>query len=168
MSYLPPKVLHFRLVILFCAQSLIIFALTTQTATAQALHPLDPLTAEEITTAARVLNAATQFPRGALFSTIVLKEPLKSEVLGYKPGAQFSRQAFSVILDRRHNRTFEAVVDLKPERVLSWNEVKSVQPLVMETELDALADIVIADARWQAAMRERGINDFKKGLCRNF
>ena len=91
-----------------------------------------------------------------------MNEPLKNDVLGYRPGAQVSRQAFSVILDRKHNRTFEAVVDLKTERVLSWTEVKSVQPFVMDTELDALSDIVTADARWQAAMRKRGIEDFKK------
>ena len=39
---------------------------------AQARHPLDPLTAEEIATAAGVLRASPQFPRGAVFSTIVL------------------------------------------------------------------------------------------------
>jgi len=33
--------------------------------------------------AAKVLSASPQFPEGALFSTIVLKEPLKSEVLSY-------------------------------------------------------------------------------------
>lgn len=126
----------------------------------QARHPLDSLTAEEITVAAKVFSAAPQFPAGALFSTIVLKEPSKGEVLTYKPGAPFRRQAFAVILDRKHNRTFEAVVDLKQERVVAWHEAKGIQPMVMDAEYKVLPEIVKADARWQAAMRKRGITDF--------
>jgi len=129
---------------------------------AQTGHPLDPLSANEIKVAAKALKASGQFPQTALFSTIVLKEPAKTEVLNYKSGAQFSRQAFSVIMDRTGNRTFEAVVDLKTQRVLSWHEARGVQPLVMDTEFKDLPDIVKGDPRWQAAMRKRGINDFDK------
>ena len=53
-----------------------------------------------------------RFPAEGLFSTIVLNEPPKSEVLAFKPGAPMTRQAFSIVLDRRGNKTFEAVVDL--------------------------------------------------------
>jgi primary-amine oxidase len=142
------------------AQALILFFLAP--VMAQAGHPLDPLSADEIKVAAKALKASGQFPQTALFSTIVLKEPAKTEVLNYKTGAQFSRQAFSVIMDRTGNRTFEAVVDLKMQRVLSWHEARGVQPLVMDTEFKDLSDIVKVDPRWQAAMRKRGINDFDK------
>ena len=50
-------------------------------------HPLDALTAAEIEAAAKVLRAAPQFPADGLFSTIVLNEPPKSDVLAFKPGA---------------------------------------------------------------------------------
>ncbi len=126
---------------------------------AQARHPLDPLTAEEITSAAGVLRAAPGFPRGALFSTIVLREPDKGDVLAHQPGAPVGRRAFSVVLDRRGNRTFEATVDLDAGRLASWSEVKGVQPLVTATEYELLPGIVRADARWRAAMRRRGIRD---------
>ena len=126
----------------------------------QVRHPLDPLTAEEIQTAARVLRENAQFPAGALFSTIVLKEPAKQEVLAYAPGTPFDRQAFSVVLDRKGNRTYEAVVDVKAGRVLSWNEVKGVQPAVLPGEYEEVSRIVKADPRWQAAIRRRGIEDF--------
>ena len=162
MSYRLPRMRSFCLALFFCARIFIISALAAQTVTAQAQHPLDPLTAEEIKTAAGVLAASAQFPPGALFSTIVLKEPSKREVLGYSTGAQFGRQAFSVILDRKRNRTFEAVIDLKTERVLSWNEVSGVQPAVLPGEYEEVSRIVKADARWQAAMRARGIDDFGK------
>ncbi|MDQ2856270.1 MAG: tyramine oxidase, partial [Acidobacteriota bacterium] len=143
-----------------CTNGLIVLGLATQLVAGQVRHPLDSLTSDEIKTAAKALSASPHFPAGSLFSTIVLKEPLKSQVLSYKSGAQFSRQAFSVILDRKNNRTFEAVVDLKSERVVSWNEVPGIQPLVMDAEYKVLPDIVKADVRWQAAMRKRGITDF--------
>src|SRR6266496_2084426 len=151
---------HCRFILLLGAQALILFFLAS--VMAQTGHPLDPLSANEIKVAAKALKASGQFPQTALFSTIVLKEPAKTEVLNYKSGAQFSRQAFSVIMDRTGNRTFEAVVDLKTQRVLSWHEARGVQPLVMDTEFKDLPDIVKGDPRWQAAMRKRGINDFDK------
>src|SRR6266542_1329408 len=125
---------HCRFILLLGAQALILFFLAS--VMAQTGHPLDPLSANEIKVAAKALKASGQFPQTALFSTIVLKEPAKTEVLNYKSGAQFSRQAFSVIMDRTGNRTFEAVVDLKTQRVLSWHEARGVQPregLVLHT-----------------------------------
>ena len=130
--------------------------------TAAASHPLDPLTAAEIETAAKALTAVPQFPEGGLFANIVLKEPPKNEVLAYTPGAPMARQAFAVVLDRKRNRTFEAVVDVKAPRVVSWTEVKGVQPAVLEAEYDVMVDVVKKDPRWQAAMRKRGIEDFSK------
>ena len=135
-------------------------AIAQQTPPAAAQHPLDPLTAAEIDAAAGTLAAAPQFPAGALFATIVLKEPPKREVLAYTPGTATPRRAFAVILDPKRNRTFEAVVDLGTARIASWTEIKGVQPVVLEAEYDTLVDIVKADARWQAAMRTRGITEF--------
>ena len=123
-------------------------------------HPLDPLSDAEIETAARILRAAPQFPAGAMFSTIVLNEPGKADVLAFKPGAPMTRQAFAIVLDRPANRTFESVVDLGASRVVSWNEVMGVQAPVLQTEYDELVKIVKANPEWQAAMKKRGITDF--------
>jgi primary-amine oxidase len=125
-----------------------------------ARHPLDALTADEIRTAARLLAAAPQFPAGAKFSTIVLKEPPKSVVTAFAPDALVKREAFAIVLDRRGNRTFEAIVDLNAEQVTSWTEIPGVQPLVLAGETDELAALVKADARWQDAMRKRGFDNF--------
>jgi len=135
------------------------FAAPQPASTAQR-HPLDALIAAEIDAAAGILSAAPQFPEGALFATIVLKEPAKRDVLAYSPGAPTARQAFAVILDRRRNRTFEAVVDLGTSRIVSWTPIAGVQPVVLEAEYDALVRVVKADTRWQNAMRKRGITDF--------
>ena len=148
--------------LLVCTPLFLVRAGATQTPAGSAQvpqHPLDPLTAAEIDIAARLLTAAPQFPAEGKFATIVLKEPAKSDVLAYKPGATLARQAFAVVLDRRGNRTFEGVVDVTGSRLVSWTEVKGVQPGVLETEYDVMVRVVRADARWQAAMRKRGIDN---------
>ena len=135
---------------------------TPQPASTAERHPLDALTAAEIDAAAGILSAAPQFPEGALFATIVLKEPPKRDVLAYAQGAPIVRRAFAVILDRRRNRTFEAVVDLGTSRIVSWTEIPGAQAVVLEAEYEDLVRIVKADARWQEAMRKRGIDDFEQ------
>jgi primary-amine oxidase len=135
-------------------------ALTAQTA--EAAHPLDPLDENEIQTAVGLLQAAANFPKVALFSTVVLNEPSKSEVLNFKTGAKFRREAFAIILDREKNKTYEATVDLRARKVLSWKEIVGVQPLIFQEEYAVLPGIVKADKRWQDAMRKRGITDFEK------
>lgn len=127
---------------------------------AGAMHPLDPLDESEITGAVKVLQAASNFPKTALFSTVQLNEPPKSEVLNFKAGAAFRREAFAIILAREKNRTYEAIVDLRANKVVSWKEIAGVQPLIFFSEYETLQEIVKEDARWQAAMRKRGITDF--------
>ena len=139
---------------------MVVFATPSVAQPAGTRHPLDALTADEIRTATRVLTAAPQFPAGAKFSTIVLKEPPKSEVLAFTPGGSFRREAFAIVLDRRGNRTFEAVIDLEASRVSSWTEVKGVQPLVLAGEYDEVSALVKADKRWQDAMHRRGFKNF--------
>ena len=135
---------------------------STSALAAEALHPLDPLDEGEIAEAVRVLKGAPSFPATALFSTVQLNEPPKAEVLSFKAGAAFRREAFAIVLDREKNRTYEAVVDLRAKKVVSWREITGVQPLVFYGEYETLQQIVKADARWQAAMRKRGIEDFDK------
>lgn len=131
-----------------------------QTSSNSPSHPLDPLTAGEIETAARLVKQAPQFPQGGKFATLVLKEPAKADVLAFAPGRTFSRQAFAVILDRAGNRTFEAVVDVNAARLASWAEIKGVQPAVLDSEYDVFARVVKSDPAWQEAMRKRGIENF--------
>ncbi|MES4793487.1 MAG: tyramine oxidase, partial [Chloroflexota bacterium] len=72
---------------------------------------------------AQTLKASLAFPAGSLFPTLTLHESPKAEVLRYRPGMPFRREAFAVIFDRAHNRTFEAVVDLRAGQVISWKTV---------------------------------------------
>ena len=125
-------------------------------------HPLDPLDGAEIAAAVKVIHGTAQFPKGALFPIVVLKEPPKADVLAYRPGAAFRREAFAVVYDRAANTTFEAVVDLRGGKLVSWTQVHGVQPGFLVEELSAISDIVKADPRWQDAMRRRGLTDSRQ------
>ncbi|HVZ38712.1 MAG TPA: primary-amine oxidase [Candidatus Kapabacteria bacterium] len=142
-----------------CTIALLLFAFIARSAAAAApVHPLDPLSADEINAAARIIRTAPGFPADALFSTIVLHEPSKDFVLSFHPGMPFGREAFAIVMDRPNNRTFEAIADLRAEHLLSWKEIPRVQPQVFIVEYDRVPAILKADPRWQEAMRIRGIS----------
>jgi len=133
---------------------------SASTLAAEPAHPLDPLDESEIASAVKILQAAPNFPRSALFSTIQLNEPPKNEVLEFKASAAFRREAFAIVLDREQNKTYEAIVDLRAGRLVSWKKIVGVQPLVFMSEYETVQRIVKADVRWQAAMQRRGITNF--------
>src|SRR5688572_8103637 len=117
---------------------------SASTCAAAATHPLDPLDESEIAGVVKILQAAPNFPATALFSTIQLNEPPKHEVLSFKTGAAFRREAFALVLNREKNRTYEAVVDLRANKMTSWKEITGVQPLVFFGEYATLQQIVKA------------------------
>ena len=126
-----------------------------------ATHPLDPLSKEEIAATVQALKAAGNVTPASRFPILVLHEPPKQEVLNWKPGAAFRREAFAEVFERERNETFEAVVEVKGARVVSWKPVPGVQPGITPEEIKLTPEIVRADPRWQEAMKKRGIQDFE-------
>src|SRR5215470_3030343 len=120
-------------------------------------HPLDPLDRAELETAVDVLKASGKVNSGSSYSLIELREPPKEEVLTYQPGAELRREAFVVVYERAANRTYEAVVDVRNSKLISWKNVPGVQPSFLEDDALILQQAVRADPRWQEAMRRRGI-----------
>jgi primary-amine oxidase len=128
---------------------------------AAAQYPLDPLTADEIAMAASVLKQSGHTTDSSRFPMIVLQEPPKAEVLNYRTGSAFRREAFVVVYERAANQTAEAVVDLNSRKLVSWKPVPGVQPSFMLEDYEILQDVVRKDPAWQAAIRKRGITDLE-------
>ncbi len=122
-------------------------------------HPLDPLRKDEIAEATRLLRESGRLPQGARFQMMTLHEPPKAEVLGFRAGAGFRREAFFIAYDRAGNRTFEGVVDLRGRRVVSAEQIPGAQPPLMLDDALMFQGIVRADPAWQAGMRKRGITE---------
>lgn len=124
-------------------------------------HPLDPLTSEEMAVVVDALKAQGKLQPTSRFPIIVLNEPPKELVLGFKPGSEAPREAFANVYERASNRAFEAIVDLRKKSLVSWKELTGVQPSRLYEEFMFDADIVRANPEWQAAVRKRGVTDFQ-------
>ena len=125
------------------------------------LHPLEPLAAAEISAASAILKAEKGLGPTARFVFITLHEPPKAAVQAGEPVA---REAFVVLYEKAERQTYEAVVSLSEETVVSWTAIDGVQPPVMAEEFMACEELVQADPAWQAAMRRRGVEDFSLAM----
>ena len=145
-----------------CTLSLLLYASTAagQVTDPKVSHPLDPLTPQEIRAVVTVLKSHPELPAGVLFPSIALHEPSKDIVSGFKPGSPIHRQAFALIFDRRGNRSFEAIVDLRRRTVTSFKQIDGAQPAITFQEMDNVPALVRADPAWQTAIRKRGITNF--------
>jgi primary-amine oxidase len=128
-----------------------------------ARHPLDALTAKEYWAVYDVLRAAGRTDTATRFAGITLREPPKPEVLAWKPGTPFRREA--VVVVRQGRRTYEAVVDIAGRKLAGWTELKGVQPNLTETETKGVEDIVKQSPEWRAAMARRGLSDMAMVRC---
>ncbi len=129
---------------------------------AQDTHPLDPLSKDEIALSTQILKESGKITEASRFATIELHEPPKAEVLTFKPGMPFRREAFVVVYERTANKPFEAIVDLRNKAVISWTEMPGAQPQFLPEEDPLVQSIVRQDPQWQAAIRKRGISEFEK------
>lgn len=143
----------------------ILLLLTQQVTSAQQpKHPLDALSEVEITAVVETLKKKGLVKENSRFATINLHEPDKAAVWNWKPGTPIpSREAFTVV--KQGPRIFESVVDVAAKHVVSWQEVKGVQPGILAEEYELARELVGADPRWQAAMHKRGIKDLTQVVC---
>ena len=116
-------------------------------------HPLEPLTVEEMGTAATIVRRERNLERTARFASITLHEPPKDAVLAFKDGDPIAREAFIVIREVAQRATYEAVVSISAGTVTSWRRLHDVQPSLMAEEFAACENAVRQHPDWQAAMR---------------
>ncbi|MHB8452392.1 MAG: copper amine oxidase, partial [Mycobacteriales bacterium] len=125
-----------------------------------ARHPLEPLTAEEITAATGLLREDPRLPAGALFARVELAEPTKAELAAARPDAPPERRLAYSAYDRASRTAYEALVSLSRQVVLEVTAKPGVQPgLLLFSELYVAGELVRADPRWQEAVRARGVAD---------
>src|SRR3954469_19505772 len=125
------------------------------------LHPLEPLSAEEVSAASAILKAEKGLEATARFVFISLHEPPKHAV---QNGKSVAREAFVVLYEKAQRKTYEAVVSLTDEAVVAFTHIPGVQPPVTFEEFMACEAVVQADPDWQAAMRLRGVEDFSLAM----
>jgi primary-amine oxidase len=129
-----------------------------------AVHPLDPLTAEELRVAVQVARSDARIG-GALFPSVVLDEPAKAAVLAWQPGQALARKARVQALTA--TRAYELLVDLSGRQVLSVTEIHNGEPSITLSEIESLT-LVLSNPQFKAGLQKRGITDFSKVFCAPF
>jgi primary-amine oxidase len=134
---------------------------TVQERRTATVHPLTPLSGEEISRAVGLLREAGRLTATSRFVSVGLHEPPKSAVLAFDTdGTPTPRQAAAVVLDKADGAAYEALVSLSDGTVSRWERVPGMQPQVLLEEFFECEETVKADPGVQDALRLRGITEF--------
>lgn len=130
---------------------------TSVVATAQRTHPLDPLSADEITAARDHLIAAGRLGETVRVAYLSLKEPEKAAL---RAGADTTREARAILLDTATGATSDLVIDIADGRIVAEADIDPAlvgQAPVLLEEFEAIESILAADEGWQAALAARDL-----------
>jgi primary-amine oxidase len=114
-------------------------------------HALDPLSADEIIAAARIVREVHDLGPGMRFETIVLDESHVED--------EGDRCVFVAAYDIATGNLFEARVSLTRESVDSWTPRPGAKPRIAPEEFLLAEKIAKQDPRFVAALARRGITD---------
>jgi primary-amine oxidase len=123
------------------------------------VHPLDPIMPEEYAAIVEVLLREERIDDDSRLPRIQLREPPKRDVLAWRPGAPFQREALVVV--KKGPQVFEAAIDLREKLILEWTERPGVQPNLFPDEFNRAIDLTKAHPGWREAMRRRGFDTFE-------
>ncbi|WP_089935447.1 primary-amine oxidase [Candidatus Entotheonella palauensis] len=122
-------------------------------------HPLDPLSAEEITQAAAILRQSGVVSEEIYFCSMALHEPPKEAVQQVGNNGPVDREARVLLYDRGNAQGVDVIVSLTHHKVRAYEVVSDGQVHLSSAELVRAQNLVKADPDWQAAMRRRGLNE---------
>ncbi|MEU1630601.1 primary-amine oxidase [Streptomyces sp. NPDC020096] len=131
-------------------------------------HPLDPLTADEINAARRILEQAGKTGESTRFPLILLDEPDRHTATAHRDGDPVVRRLRVTLLDSGTGAAAEAVVDVTAGLLLSYRDLDPAtegQPPVTFEEYEIVESVVKADPGWRKAMAERGVTDTELAIC---
>lgn len=138
-------------------------------ATLSPIHPLNPLSAEEIAEASSVLKSflgltAENTEKDLRFVAVSLKEPPKME---YLQGVEIPRQAEIVAINQTTGVATEYEVNIETNQVTSAKDLpKGVQPMLTPEDCELAEAIVLASKPIALIVAERyGITDLKRLAC---
>lgn len=125
------------------------------------LHPLQSLTAEEITQFVAFIRKEKDLPYDTTrFVSIVLKEPTKAEVSQFMEGGSApARAAFAVIYDSPSGTTYEATALIWEEKLLKWKVITGVQPTMTADEQIECEMVIKNDPAFAEALIKHGVTN---------
>ncbi len=124
------------------------------------IHPLDPLTQDEIARARDIVRRDGGLSAAAWFETIALQEPEKAALAD----GSSRREAFICCYDPASGLTWDGVADLAAGTLRRWGEATGMHARIVADEFVAGGEAAKKDPRFIAACARRGITDMDSVL----
>jgi primary-amine oxidase len=125
-------------------------------------HPLEPLSASEVSRAVELLTAAKKVTPTTRFVSIMLKEPAKAAVHSGTGWESLPRLAAVVLFDNATNSCHEADLNLTSGAIAEYRHIPGVQPTMTIDEQVECEQAVLNSPEFAAALKKQyGISDTK-------
>ena len=123
-------------------------------------HPLEQISANEITDAVNICRSAEGFDESSLFVGISLIEPSKDFLRNFEEGQEFPRHLKIRGIDSQSDGGFVAIIDVLGKEIISLDRVsEKAQTTYSMAEVFMALELTKADGRYQEALKKRGITD---------
>lgn len=124
------------------------------------VHPLDPMTADEMSKAARIMRAHPEWNPDWRVVFVLPDEVDKVELEHWEATGEQrpARRALLVVRDKSRRRNLEIRADLESEAI-EISEVAGVQPSIMREESVRAEQLARESTEWREALRRRGVAD---------
>ena len=125
------------------------------------LHPLEPLSADEMSSAVSLLNSLAIFQPTTRVISVMLKEPPKQIVYDWPDSGAYDREAVAVLFDNAANKATRVVLNLTAKAVTSETEAPAgAQPTLSVDEQEECERAVLASDLFREALeRHYGVAD---------
>jgi primary-amine oxidase len=125
-------------------------------------HPLEPLSAVEVSRAVELLRAEKKVTPSTRFVSVMLREPDKSHVHTGTDWDELPRVAAAVLFDNATNSCYEAAANLTTGQVSEFKHVPGAQPTMTIDEQVECEQAVLQSPEFAAALKKQyGIADTK-------
>jgi primary-amine oxidase len=122
------------------------------------MHPLDPLSPQEIRAAVALLRSEHEFPHQVRFVEVSLVEPEKQALLA---ADNVEREVRVVLLDPATDALYEASVSLTRQAVTGRRLIPEAKPPIMPDEYREMLSVLKDDPGYRAALARRGVDDLE-------
>ena len=122
-------------------------------------HPLQSLTADDVTRAKEILVADGVFGEFTRVAYMGLEEPAKGDVLGLSAGDSLDRRIRVMTIDVSTHLSYDAVVSVTTGAVVSKAAIdgSAGRAPIVASEYEHVEQIVSGDQRWIDALARRGL-----------
>lgn len=129
--------------------------------TGTCVHPLDPLSAQELKDVVQHARNIWKLDHRHLFAMVQLHEPSKEIVNNWKDSDPVQRAAKITLWNSATSTVIEAVITVEGKEI-SFTEIPGAKSPILSTESEKAIKAAKADKRIIAALKDRGVEDINQ------